>query len=68
MSTRTGMTPEQCAAAIIVQSLASDMTAEHKAVLADQSKAMAALARIADLPAGDDAQNRFDRILAAILA
>jgi hypothetical protein len=68
MAARAGMTAEQAAAAVLLQSLAADMTAEHKAVLADQSKAIPALARVADLPAGDDVQDRFARVLAAILA
>jgi len=68
MAARCGMTAEQAAAAVLVQSLASDMTADHKAVLADQAKALPALARVAALPAGDDAQDRFNRVLTAILA
>jgi hypothetical protein len=61
MAARTGMTVGQCAAAHMVQSLAADMTADQKAILADQSKALPILAEIAEMPAGDDA-----RVLAAI--
>jgi hypothetical protein len=52
----------------MLQSLAHMMTAEHKAVLADQAKALPILAKIASMPAGDDALERFDRVIAAILA
>ena len=68
MAARAGMTAEQAAAAVLVQSLAHMMTAEHKAVLADQAKALPVLAKIADMPAGDDVLERFDRVIAAILA
>lgn len=68
MAARCGMTAEQAAAAALLQSLADDMTTEHKAVLADQAKALPILAKIAEMPAGDDAQDRFARVLAAILA
>ena len=68
MAARSGMTAEQAAAAVLVQSLAHMMTAEHKAVLADQAKALPVLAKIADMPAGDDVLERFDRVIAAILA
>jgi hypothetical protein len=68
MAARAGMTAEQAAAAVLLQSLAHMMTAEHKAVLADQSKALPILAKIAEMPVGDDVQDRFARVLAAILA
>jgi hypothetical protein len=68
MADRAGMTAEQAAAAGMLQSLAHMMTAEHKAVLADQAKALPILAKIASMPAGDDALERFDRVVAAILA
>ena len=67
MAARTGMTVGQCAAAHMVQSLAADMTADQKAILADQSKALPILAEIAEMPAGDDAIERFARVLAAII-
>jgi len=67
MAGLTGMTVGQCAAAHMVQSLAADMTADQKAILADQSKALPILAEIAEMPAGDDAIERFARVLAAII-
>ena len=67
MAARSGMTAEQAAAACMLQSLAHMITAEHKAVLADQTKALPILTRIAAMPAGDDALERFDRVVATIL-
>jgi hypothetical protein len=67
MAARSGMTAEQAAAACMLQSLAHMITAEHKAVLADQTKALPILTKIAAMPAGDDALERFDRVVAAIL-
>jgi len=68
MAARAGMTAEQAAAAVMLQSLAHMMTAEHKAVLADKAKALPILAKIAAMPAGEDALERFNRVIAAILA
>ena len=68
IAARSGMTAEQAAAACMLQSLAHMITAEHKAVLADQTKALPVLTKIAAMPAGDDVLERFDRVVAAILA
>lgn len=65
---KNGMTAEQMAAAMYVQSIAAHLSPEAKAVLRDKDLGLAALARVAALPNGDDHLDRRARIQTAILA
>ena len=66
---KNGMTVNQMAAAQYIASLASKFSAEVKAILVNKDSALAALARIADVPMIEEAHEaRIARIQAAILA
>ena len=67
-ATRNGMTTQQMAAAMYVQSIASKLPAEAKAILANKDTAFAALSRIANLRSGDDHEDLAARIATAILS
>jgi hypothetical protein len=65
---KNGMTTDQMAAAMYVQSIAAHLSPEAKAVLGNKELALAALARVAALPIGEDHAELRTRIQAAILA
>ena len=66
---KNGMTANQMAAAQYIGSLASKLSIEAKSILGDKDSALAALARIADVPMLDETHEaRIARIQAAILA
>lgn len=67
-ATRNGITADQMAAGMFLQSIAARLPAEAKAVLAKKTTAIPALDRVAVLRKGDDHDDQTARIIAAILA